>query len=142
MYLFIFKKEGWLRRGLNISYLTSSPKPLHWLKNKLDGKQVPVVFSHVCLFWSDQSVFYQFHFSFLFKENTCIFKHSVRAPQLSSNRINKNSQYMKLIGSVIGRARIRNCSPEGSTEIVIITHNRVFSAVNNNLNDVCYDGGC
>ena len=43
---------------------------------------------------------------------------------------------------VIGRARIRTRSPEGSTVIVIITHNRVLSAVNNNLNDVCYTGDC
>ena len=30
---------------------------------KLDGKQVPKVFSNVCLFWADQSVFYQIPFS-------------------------------------------------------------------------------
>ena len=32
-----------------------------------------------------------------------------------------------------GRARIRTRSPEGSTVIVIITHNRVLHAVNNNF---------
>ena len=42
---------------------------------------------------------------------------------------------------MIGRARIRTRSPEGSTVIVIITHNRVLRAVNNNFNDVCYTGG-
>ena len=100
------------------------------LKKNLDGKQVPKVFSRVCLFWADHSVFYRFHFSLFFKENTCIFMHSVCAPQLSSNRINKNLQYMK---PMIGRARIRTRSPEGSTVIVIITHNRVLHAVNNNF---------
>ena len=60
-------KEGCV--GLNIQYLTSSPKPLHWFKKKkLDGKQVTKVFSLVCLFWADQSVFYQFHFFLFFKE--------------------------------------------------------------------------
>ena len=36
--------------------------------------------------------------------------------------------------------RIRTRSPEGSTIIVIITHNRVLRAVNNNFN-ICYTGG-
>ena len=31
-----------------------------------------------------------------------------------------------------GRARVRTLSPEGSTVIVILTHNRVLHAVNNN----------
>ena len=41
----------------------SETTSLIW-KKKLDGKQVPKVFSHVCLFLAYQSVFYKFNFSF------------------------------------------------------------------------------
>ena len=59
-----------------------------WIKKKLDGKQVPKVFSQVCFILGRSISFLSIPFLFFFKENTCtcIFKHSVCAPQLSYNR--------------------------------------------------------
>ena len=85
--------------GGDISYLTSSPKPPHgFKKNPRREASTQGLLSR--LFILGQSISFlsiPFLSSSFFKENTCIFVHSVCAPQLSSNRINKNLQYMKLI---------------------------------------------
>ena len=126
------KKElrGWLRGGGGVfKYLIFDffSETASWIKkkNNLTGSQYPrssltfVYFGPINQFSIDSISL------FFFKEKTCIFKHPVCAPQLSSKRINKNSQYMKLIGGLIGRARFRTRNPEGSTVIVTTTHNRV-----------------
>ena len=137
--------------GLNISYLTSSPKPLHGFKKNLTGSKYPrsslkfVYFGPI-----NQFSIHSISLFFFFKENTCIIKHSVCATQLSSNRITKLrstwnwSEDRGLI--VMDMARIRTHSPEGSTVIVIISHNRVLRAVNNNSimikRCLLHQGGC
>ena len=101
------KKEGGWRGGLNISYLTSSPRQLHGLKKHLTGSKYPT--SSLNFFLADQFDFLSIPFLFFSTENTGIFKHTVFAPELSSNRINKRSQYMK----IIGRSQV-NCDRKGA----------------------------